>query len=1059
MSESIRKWCTFYAQARMERADDNLEIIVSSLRRERWKFSLICVYSATVWTAVSVQMHGVALPLEHFNRRGSLLAVALGANSEAVASLPTYNLPKIVVPSPCSFNYQNVGGSSDNSIKPAMTSCSAHNLATTSALTPSGPIQNSASASQFDTHIPCDSEYGTQIVMERISEWRPCYPRLCAYHDCVSLASAWGLGPPTTSIEPRPTGASQAQSPCEDDIGDGKSNDLLSNCPAFRNELGGEPIRRLALSRRVSAIPSDGLKNMNETWQREHTASEIGILEDVSNVYLGGRLCAARQQKIVIEPQDIGAYYYRHCFLGRPHWNFFGTDETYGPVAVSVVREHIENGIRNITIYRMIVRISDLCTLRVAIPEEVLSDSNADQKNTRSLIKELLEIACPQIPYGILRPANPSSTRVEDFLVKIDEQPIYTRYKVGVMYCGVSQSTEEQMYNNENGSPAFEEFLDFLGQRVRLKGFDQYKGGLDVRGDTTGTHSIYVRYQAHEIMFHVSTLLPFTPSNKQQLARKRHIGNDMVTVIFQEPGALPFSPITVRSHFQHVFIIVRANKPCTDDVTYSIAVSRAKDVPAFGPAIPQGATFPKSSEFHDFFITKIINAENAVHRSKKFAAMAARTRREALKEIAENFASTHPNDGPAKIASRFLVGSVKRKERSLPRPTLSESLHGALSWLVEVHDHSQNQPITCVLGVSGETFAILEMPSGEVIFAIPTHSIIGWANMDSGLKIYFDHGDMLLLRCCTTDNSDRELTALIRRLECVTKGDEAKEVVYRRARTFDNLGFHVQEEGVVTDVEMYRTAWRCGLRQGSRIVEIEGMPIVTLSYKEICNLMAHRTLLRLIMISPASDGSPRRGCADPHCPAVSVDEQLLLTPEAFAKRKVNYHDIFENEQLHTLNNWEETRKQSSNFEDGPIAKNRHTVAKFTHQGRLSYPANVNVVVDPSHPRAVKWKTMSNCLYESTYKIQNASKGIIVLKVHNSEKETDLFQGQLQRQPRSDVHDCSINPLREMEQSDKMVEKKNAELVKSQEQLQKSLREKQALEAMISRLKEELTKAS
>lgn len=70
---------------------------------------------------------------------------------------------------------------------------------------------------------------------------------------------------------------------------------------------------------------------------------------------------------------------------------------------------------------------------------------------------------------------------------------------------------------SECSSPAFDEFLDFLGQRIRLKGFDQYKGGLDVRGDTTGTHSIYAEYQAHEIMFHVSTLLPFTPSNKQQV--------------------------------------------------------------------------------------------------------------------------------------------------------------------------------------------------------------------------------------------------------------------------------------------------------------------------------------------------------------------------------------------------------------------------------------------------------------------------------------------------------------------------------------------------------------
>ncbi|OZC05198.1 hypothetical protein X798_07817 [Onchocerca flexuosa] len=929
-----------------------------------------------------------ARALDIFNRRGSLLAVALGVNSETIASLPAYNSSKVNVSAPSS--YQNVNSiNSGHSVNPAMTSCSTHGLATTSTLAPSGSVQNSASGSQFDN----DSDFNSQTVSEHIKyflslitqEWRPCYPRLCAHHDCVSLASAWGLGPPTTSIEPRPTGASQAQSPCEDDTGD-----------------GGEPIRRLALSRLFSATSTDELRNKNETWQREHTASEIGILEDVSNVYLGGRLCAARQQKVVIEPQDIGAYYYRHCFLGRPHWNFFGTDETYGPVAVSIVRERIESGVQNITIYRMIIRLSDLCTLRVAIPEDVISDNNTDQKNTRSLIKELLEIACPQIHYGILRPANPSSTRVEDFLVKIDEQPIYTRYKVGVMYCGVCQSTEEQMYNNENGSPAFEEFLDFLGQRVRLKGFDQYKGGLDVRGDTTGTHSIYVKYQAHEIMFHISTLLPFTPSNKQQLARKRHIGNDMVTVIFQEPGALPFSPITVRSHFQHVFIIVRANNPCTDDVTYSIAVSRAKDVPAFGPAIPQGATFPKSSEFHDFFITKIINAENAVHRSKKFAAMAARTRREALKEIAENFASAYPNDGPAKIASRFLVGSVKRKERSTPRPMLSETVHGALSWLVEVHDHSQNQSVTCVLGISSETLAILEMPSGEVICAIPTHSIIGWANTDSGLKIYFDHGDVLLLRCCITDNSDRELITLIRRLECVTKGDEAKEVLHRRARTSDGWGFHLQEEGVVTDVEMYHTAWRCGLRQGSRIVEIEGKPIVTMCYNEISDLMSRRTSLRLIMISPASDGSPRRGCADPHCPAVSGDESILIA--------------FKNEHLRALNHWDKTGKQSSSFEDESMTKKRRAAAtKLACCERLAK-------IEP-----IKRKT---CLYESIYKVQQL---------------TDNAYGR------------NINLVCKPEESGKIVAKKNVELEKSQTQLRKTLREKQALEAMISRLKEELTK--
>ena len=42
-----------------------------------------------------------------------------------------------------------------------------------------------------------------------------------------------------------------------------------------------------------------------------------------------------------------------------------------------------------------------------------------------------------------------------------------------------------------------------------------------------------------------------------QLLRKRHIGNDIVTVIFQDPEAKPFCAKNIRSQFQHVFIVVR----------------------------------------------------------------------------------------------------------------------------------------------------------------------------------------------------------------------------------------------------------------------------------------------------------------------------------------------------------------------------------------------------------------------------------------------------------------------------------------------------------------------
>ena len=51
------------------------------------------------------------------------------------------------------------------------------------------------------------------------------------------------------------------------------------------------------------------------------------------------------------------------------------------------------------------------------------------------------------------------------------------------MYCRAGQSTEEDMYNNESAGPAFDEFLDLLGERVRLKGWEKYRAQLDTKSE------------------------------------------------------------------------------------------------------------------------------------------------------------------------------------------------------------------------------------------------------------------------------------------------------------------------------------------------------------------------------------------------------------------------------------------------------------------------------------------------------------------------------------------------------------------------------------------------
>lgn len=75
-----------------------------------------------------------------------------------------------------------------------------------------------------------------------------------------------------------------------------------------------------------------------------------------------------------------------------------------------------------------------------------------------------------------------------------------------------------------------------------------------------------------------------------------------------------------------------------------MAVSRSKDVEVFGPPIKEGAIFPKGKAFAEFLLAKVVNAENAAHRSEKFVTMATRTRQEYLKDLVMNYSTSTPVD-------------------------------------------------------------------------------------------------------------------------------------------------------------------------------------------------------------------------------------------------------------------------------------------------------------------------------------------------------------------------------------------------------------------------------
>jgi hypothetical protein len=47
--------------------------------------------------------------------------------------------------------------------------------------------------------------------------------------------------------------------------------------------------------------------------------------------------------------------------------------------------------------------------------------------------------------------------------------------------------------------------------------FCRFRGGLDVTHGQTGTESVYTNFHNKEIMFHVSTKLPYTEGDSQQV--------------------------------------------------------------------------------------------------------------------------------------------------------------------------------------------------------------------------------------------------------------------------------------------------------------------------------------------------------------------------------------------------------------------------------------------------------------------------------------------------------------------------------------------------------------
>ncbi|RCH85749.1 Signal-induced proliferation-associated 1 like protein 2, partial [Rhizopus azygosporus] len=235
--------------------------------------------------------------------------------------------------------------------------------------------------------------------------------------------------------------------------------------------------------------------------------------------------------------------------------------------------------------------------------------SNETSESTRLMRAAILSV-CPHLDLRSFKELSAESTilsGLEKELIKYDELQIPKHYKFGVLTIKNGQITEESWFSNTGLSKDLQDFLSIMGHKIQLKGYKGYAAGLDTKTGESGEFAYVSKWRDYDITFHVAAIMPSQANDKQQVLRKKHIGNE---------GNQTFNPKAIRSQFLHVYIVVRP-ETVHQKRHWRVEVIKHKNVNQFGPPIPSPPLFD-DKELKSFLTLKLINAENAALKSDRF---------------------------------------------------------------------------------------------------------------------------------------------------------------------------------------------------------------------------------------------------------------------------------------------------------------------------------------------------------------------------------------------------------------------------------------------------------
>ena len=127
----------------------------------------------------------------------------------------------------------------------------------------------------------------------------------------------------------------------------------------------------------------------------------------------------------------------------------------------------------------------------------------------KDILKAINGILNPAVPYLFTRCKDPG---LDKALLNFENGCRVRNYKFGILYCKEGQTNEDDMFANsklifkiisikisfskfisklDEGSEDYNQFLDFIGNKIPLKGWKKFRAGLDVHGLCSGFFFFY----------------------------------------------------------------------------------------------------------------------------------------------------------------------------------------------------------------------------------------------------------------------------------------------------------------------------------------------------------------------------------------------------------------------------------------------------------------------------------------------------------------------------------------------------------------------------------------